>query len=321
MGSAITGFGVNSVGGYGMFIGSSGSDGLYVSSTGHHGVHVVSASNDGVNVYQAGTPSDHASSPLANGFEVDGAQGYGLYIGRADQAGIYVNSTGGDGVMIYQPDDDGLQVSTAGDDGVCVFNAGGDGLYVFNATDDGVDVAGTDLAGYFNGAIEVTGGCTGCVLATFGVNVADRPLEPGEVVAIQGVRPSGVDSVPVLWEVLPAGGEQAVVGVVQGVAELVTEDEPRPNETGRRLVPREGAVRPGEYLAIVIYGPVQVRVSAADGSIQPGMRQAVGESGAARALKMVVVEGLTLAESAPTIGIALAVPDENGLVWVLVNPQ
>jgi len=36
---------------------------------------------------------------------------------------------------------------------------------------------------------------------------------------------------------------------------------------------------------------------------------------------MVVVEGVTLTESAPTVGIALTAPDEDGLVWVLVNPQ
>jgi hypothetical protein len=57
----------------------------------------------------------------------------------------------------------------------------------------------------------------------------------------------------------------------------------------------------------------------ADDTIEPGTHLAVGEAGAARALKTVVVEGLTLAESAPTIGIALAAPDEGGLVWVLVN--
>ena len=40
-----------------------------------------------------------------------------------------------------------------------------------------------------------------------------------------------------------------------------------------------------------------------------------------RALKTVVVEGVALAESAPVLGVALAAPDEDGLVWVLVNPQ
>jgi hypothetical protein len=114
------------------------------------------------------------------------------------------------------------------------------------------------------------------------------------------------------------------VGVVRGRAvldEAPEGQELRPGETGRRLVPHDGAAQPGEYLSIVIYGPMQVKVGAAAGPIQPGTRLVVGGSGAARALKTVVVEGLTLAESAPTIGIALTAPDAAGLVWVLVNPQ
>jgi hypothetical protein len=41
----------------------------------------------------------------------------------------------------------------------------------------------------------------------------------------------------------------------------------------------------------------------------------------AQALKTVLVEGVTLAESVPTVGIALGAVDEDGLAWVLVNPQ
>jgi hypothetical protein len=57
------------------------------------------------------------------------------------------------------------------------------------------------------------------------------------------------------------------------------------------------------------------------GSIQPGIRLAADDYGRTRALKTVVVEGVTLSESAPTVGIALGTVDEDGLVWVLVNPQ
>jgi len=93
------------------------------------------------------------------------------------------------------------------------------------------------------------------------------------------------------------------------------------DETGQRLVPGRGAAEPGEYVTIVIYGPVRVRADTLDGSIRPGSRLAAGDRGVARAPKTVVVEAVTLAESAPTIGIALAAPDEAGPVWVWVNPQ
>jgi len=53
----------------------------------------------------------------------------------------------------------------------------------------------------------------------------------------------------------------------------------------------------------------------------PGIRLAVGDRGVAQALKTVLVEGVTLAESVPTVGIALGAVDEDGLAWVLVNPQ
>jgi hypothetical protein len=86
-------------------------------------------------------------------------------------------------------------------------------------------------------------------------------------------------------------------------------------------VPREGPAGPGEYLSILIFGPAQVKADPSAGAIQPGMRLATREGGLVRPLRTVTVEGVELAESAPTLGIALNAPDEQGLVWVLVNPR
>jgi hypothetical protein len=124
-----------------------------------------------------------------------------------------------------------------------------------------------------------------------------------------------------LWQVTQAGAGQPVVGVVQGWAELRTEEEPRPGEIGQQLIPREGAAEPGAFVTIIIYGPVQVQAGNAAGAITPGAKLAIGERGRARALQSVAVDGVQLAESAPVIGIALTAPDGDGLVWVLVNPQ
>ena len=70
------------------------------------------------------------------------------------------------------------------------------------------------------------------------------------------------------------------------------------------LAPGEGPAEPGEYLVVIIYGPAKVKASAigATGSITPGTRLAVDEGGLVRALQTVEVEGVQLAEDAPTIG-------------------
>jgi hypothetical protein len=87
------------------------------------------------------------------------------------------------------------------------------------------------------------------------------------------------------------------------------------------LVPREGPTAPGDYLAVVIYGPYPVKVSAAGGVIAAGSRLAAAADGRARLLKTVEVQGVQLAEGAPSIGIALEAATADGLIWVLVNPQ
>ena len=69
-----------------------------------------------------------------------------------------------------------------------VDSAFNDGVNVFSAGDDGVDAAGNNLAGYFFGPVQITGGCTGCLLATFGVNAGDTPLAPGDIVSLAGLR-------------------------------------------------------------------------------------------------------------------------------------
>lgn len=55
---------------------------------------------DGVYVNAAGNPSAATFSSANNGFEVAGAGGYGLYIGRADIHGVRVASVGGTGMRV-----------------------------------------------------------------------------------------------------------------------------------------------------------------------------------------------------------------------------
>ncbi|MCB9152454.1 MAG: hypothetical protein H6649_00160 [Caldilineae bacterium] len=255
------------------------------------GMWVENAENLGYYVALAGTLPNPISPPSPAGFAVSGSEGYGLYVGRVNQ--------------------DGVRVEAASDHG-----------YYIGVTATGINAFGFDEAGYFNGGIQVVGGgCTGCLLATFGVNTNSTALRPGDLVSLAGLRESGVDSVPVLMEVTAAAGGSAVVGVVQGWAELVTEDEPRPSEIGKRLVPREGAAEPGQYVTIAYSGLTQVR---ATGPIAQGSKLAVGADGTARALHTVTVDGVELAENASVIGTALEGLDamqESDLIWVLLSVQ
>jgi len=218
----------------------------------------------------------------------------------------------------------GLTVSAAGQDGLRVDQTGGNGLYVGSAQFNGVDVAGDDLAGYFSGDIEITGSCTGCVLANFAMNAGDRPLQVGDVVSLRGVQPSGVDATPLLLLVGSADGSAAAVGVVIGGAERTQAADPRAGESAERLVPREAdSVSPGGYLTIAFSGIVQVRVSALDGPIALGDRLAAGPDGPARPLQSRLVDGMRVSEGAPLVGIALEAVDagREALIWLLVDLQ
>ena len=84
-----------------------------------------------------------------------------------------------------------------------------------------------------------------------------------------------------------------------------------------------GPVKPGDYLNIITHGPVQIRASALNGAIKSGDKLTIDSASAARSLETVEVNGVRLAEDAPTIGIALDnLPvGKEDMIWVLVNPQ
>jgi hypothetical protein len=279
-----------------------GLDGVFVDRAGRDGVYVGAAQQDGFFICSTGDQTGCTPQETANGLEIGRAQDNGLAIGNAGQNGVEVISS------------------------VNAFwarNVSADGLYVQSAGYIGVDVSGDNLAGYFNGAVQINGGCTGCLLANFGINTGQTELQPGDVVILTGSQISLVDSTPMLMEVSQANGTGAVVGVVMGRAEEVTVENPRPDELGKRLIPREGAVQPGEFVTIATYGLAPVRVNALSAPLAVGQRLAAGANGVARALQTVEVNGVTVNEAAPILGMALEAGDTDGdgLVWVLVNPQ
>ena len=82
-----------------------------------------------------------------------------------------------------------------------------------------------------------------------------------------------------------------------------------------------GPARAGDYVALTVLGVVQVKVGVAEKSLLVGTRLTAAGRGLARPLKTVIVEGVTLSESTPALGTTLDMPDAEGYVWVLVNPQ
>lgn len=309
-GAGLNGVRLDTVGENGLIVSSAGFSGVRVDSAVQDGLYVLQAGDDGVAVARAGNPTKTNASSQKNGFEVLGAQDHGVFVGYADRDGVYVT----------EAREYGLSIGSTGLDALNVGAAGRDGLYVRSAVDDGIDVSGNDYAGWFNGRIRASS-CTGCSLAAFAVNSSGQTLQPGDIVTVQGIVASEMDGASMLMQVAPAGAGMSVAGVVQGPAEVVPVSDPRPGESGQRLAPRSGAVQPGQYLTIVIYGPVQVRASAAFGPVVAGTRLAAGANGLARALQRVEVNGVLVGESVPTLGIALEALRSDGLVWVLVNPQ
>lgn len=281
------------------------------------GVLVGAAGADGITVIQAGNPSTaNISGSTNDGFEVWGAEGHGLFIGRADQWGINIQSAGVDGIGIGEAARNGVVVSAAGMNGMEVIAAG----------NVGVQAAGNNLAANFLGPVQISGGCTGCELVTFGVNAGDRTLQPGDVVTVSGVRDSGVDGIPVLMALQLAEPGRGVAGVVVGRAALTAPEGSLAAGAGRLLVPREGPARPGDFVTIVYSGLAQARLVPGAIDVAAGERLTVAGDGMVRPLGSIAVQlagdagTVALAENAPVVGLALDAA-RSGRVWVLVNPQ
>jgi hypothetical protein len=311
------GFEIARAAGHGVFVGNADDDGVRVYQAGEDGVNVRVATANGLLIEQVGTPSATNSSTAADGVEIQGAQGNGLFVGQAGTDGVHVRRTGTPvNTGSTSSSANGVEIVSTQGYAIYVSRSDLDGMRIGLAGDDGVDVAGNDFAGYFAGSISV-GGCTGCLLAAFAVNGGDRALQPGDIVTVRGMAAGAFDNAANLLQVAPAGAGLPIVGVVAGRAEVDVKQEPREGESGMRLVPRAGAAAPGDYVSIIYNGPVQVRAA---GGVVVGQKLTIGDDGAARSLRRTEVNGVPVVEDAPVLGIALS-EVQDGMVWVLVNPQ
>jgi hypothetical protein len=193
-------------------------------------------------------------------------------------------------------------------------------VYAYNAgTSPGIYARSTGTyAGYFSGDIYSTG-CVGCAIIYVAQNTGSDPLETGDVTAAAGLGEalSGTET-PVIQVQRAASGE-SVVGVVLGKAVIA-----QSSQDGLEIASAEkadGPAAPGDYVFIVVQGLAYVKADATNAAIVTGQRlTASSQAGLARALETRTLEGMTVAEAAPAIGIALAPLDTGtGLIPVMVT--
>jgi hypothetical protein len=234
----------------------------------------------------AGDPTGAAVSGASNGVEVAAAEGHGLFIGRANQSGVYVSRADQFGVYVDEAPVAGVYADTndvLGEWGVFT----PDKIYGSNITISSVTII-AQVAG-------------------------EQALNPGDVVAASGVAaplPGSTVSLA-LVRLADAASPHGIVGVVEGHMALT----PQPGHeegTGRDPVLEvrraAGAAQPGDYVALTVLGVALVKVEAG-AAIEPGQRLVASTApGRARALRTVDVDGVRLAEDAPSIGVALAAP-------------
>jgi hypothetical protein len=222
-------------------------------------------------------------SNVAEGLGVWGrTSGAGVRNQNQINAGVYANSlaTGFDpfvagsvGLLANSNFDVGAWVTTSKAPGA----VNPYGLYVAR---NGASITrgtnpGTGLALYVEGPMQVTGGCTGCLISDIMLNTGEADLHIGDVAALGAVAPQGSEvNGNVVAGVAPASEAYStgVVGVVS--ARYMPGDPSGPEGTDVRsgsIDTAATAIKPGEYMTVVTQGTVQmVKVDVGNGAIRVG---------------------------------------------------
>jgi hypothetical protein len=266
------------------------------------------ANHNGAFVWADDLDVDFASTN-SNTFRVRATNGAEFVANNAGYGLIAANNGAGDGLRA-------MTNSSAGSNWAAVYavNLGTSPAVYANS--------GGTYSGYFLDNIYVEGNCVGCTSAFLAVNEGSRTLETGDLVAAKGLlEPVAGGGQPTLAVGLAGGNNLGVIGVVQGRVTLASSE--KEGVEGQSMEPAEGAVRPGEYLLVVVQGFARIKVDATAGAILPGQRLTAGrQDGTARAIETRVIDGMVVSEGAPVIGVALAPPEPGiDLVPVFVNLQ
>ena len=232
----------------------------------------------------------------------------GLRIGpSADYSLVISSTTGADGIRVMDTGDDGIQVGVPPDapnygvyipsPGVTTYglwpntaNASGEwALFTLDKIE-----AGNVVANAFSLVARVTG---------------PDSLEVGDVVAVTGAGealPGGHNPLPMVRR----ANEVTYNGVI-GVVERRMIWAPAPSKEEYSLQGADGPAQSGEYVSLIIYGVAEVKIAAGSGIIAGQRLTASDIEGRVRALQTRQVDGMTVTEGAPVIGIALAAPSPD----------
>jgi hypothetical protein len=298
----------SSSGGYGIRVETSATDhydhGAFITAQGGYGVLARSATNQGVRG-EAGNVAGIAQ-PL-------GAVGV---VGIGANRGTYGSSSAGIGVYGVSNSNYGVwgQSSTwygvTGRTGLANNNYGlytPDNLYVLN-----VNLAGAVMQVMENGGKE--------------------SLSPGDVVVFSGINRSvtAVDGPIVQVSSANTANNTAVAGVVFSRfnidavdPDLEFPDDTPPERLAEMDVTPPGEIAPGEFLLVVVQGPVLVNVSALGGGIQPGDLLSTGGSGGLAGKAAVMsVNGMETAVPGTVFGKALEpLNGTQKMIYVYVTLQ
>jgi len=254
--------------------------------------------------YYNGTTRDW--SLYSSGIRLKVPASGGLRIGPSlDYSLVISNTTGTDGIRILDTTDDGIQIGNNPDFpdyGVYIPSPGVPYIGLLpNTSNSAHQWALYTVDNIFAG--NVTASAYSLVVQVIGSDA----LSPGDLVAVTGVTepiPGSADPIP-LVRLADAGTYNGVIGVVK--SRMVYDIAPGKEAEGEMLMQSaEGAANPGDYVSLVVYG-------VADLKIQTGIQIDAGErltassaAGLARPLQKQVINGMTIVEGAPVIGIALA---------------
>ncbi len=302
--------------------------------------------NEVFGVRYDGTANDYGGMYV----ETSNAQGwpfYGYATNGAFRAWTYYNGTTNDwflynaGIRLHVPNEGGLRIGPSADYSLVISNTtGNDGVRIYDTGDDGIQIGsdpdypnygvyipspGVSTYGLWPNTADASGQWAlytvdnieaGNVLANAYSLVAKvsgtEPLAPGDVVAVTGVTdpiPGSTDNLP-LVRLANDTEFTGVIGVVS--SRMVWEAAPGKEAEGEMAMhSADGLAQPGDYVSLVVLGVTQVKVDP-QAAIQAGDRlTASATPGLARALQTRTVEGMTVTEGTPVIGIALAAPVEG----------
>jgi len=244
----------------------------------------------------------------AGGQRLTVPRGGGLEIANTTETdGLRVNLTADDGAQLGNGSDYpnyGIYIPSPGVPNICllIYTADANGNYALY-TSDNIE-AGTVTA------------TARRVVARVGGTSA---LQPGDVVVAGGVDTPLAGGHDRLAVVQRAGrDESGVIGVVASRLEWQTAPG-KEAENERILMPVAGPARAGDYVALVTEGVADVRVQRGAAIAKGARLTATGGEGGVRALRTGSLDGMSVSEGAPVVGVALADGSGPGTVPVFVN--